>query len=618
MKHLLLLLALSLSAHAAPKSPIYQSGNTVKVLPLGGLLLNGGQSLSVPSATITTGDLFVNSGNVDIGLGGLTVGGGITASSYNGGNLSGDNSGDLTLSVFGATPNASGASLLGQVLTLQPANGSNPGLVSATTQSFGGNKTFTGSVTLSAGSLSVSSGNIDVGLGGVTVGGGVTASSFNGGNLSGDNSGDLTLTNIGIFGDAFGATLSGQALTLQPATSTTPGILTAIGSQSIGGNKVFTGSVTSSAMTVTTGDLLVNNGNIDVGLGGITVGGGVTASTFNGGILSGDNTGDILLNAVALKSRNAANTANVDLISANTSDQTKLHGNVVRIADMFFEKNGGINNDIYPASEDTNDANPAGTLTIQAQYKSTGTGQGGTLQYLGGDSAGGPGGPVRIKGGLGTERGDVVINDFTFGNYPGVPAPDVYPTIIIPPGVPAGSTTGYSFNVVVGAVTGVGEKGGGISLEAGPSTNGEGGDAYINAANGLQGGLVNIQSGQSTQAGNNGGPINLIPGPGGAGAARGEIVAYSHIRFNDNAHGIKFKTGANPKKGSATLVGGTVTVSNTSVRTSSMVIPVCHGASAGHGALRIENIVDETSFDINSSNALDTCTVKYLIIDEAA
>jgi len=57
-------------------------------------------------------------------------------------NLSGTNTGDVTLAAFGAAPNANAASLAGQQLTLQPASATQPGGVSTTTQSFLGNKTF--------------------------------------------------------------------------------------------------------------------------------------------------------------------------------------------------------------------------------------------------------------------------------------------------------------------------------------------------------------------------------------------------------------------------------------------------------------------------------------------
>lgn len=52
------------------------------------------------------------------------------------------NSQDITLLPVGSTPNANGASLSGQILNLQPADGTNGGVVSTTTQTFSGNKTF--------------------------------------------------------------------------------------------------------------------------------------------------------------------------------------------------------------------------------------------------------------------------------------------------------------------------------------------------------------------------------------------------------------------------------------------------------------------------------------------
>lgn len=57
-------------------------------------------------------------------------------------NLSGTNTGDVTLAAFGSTPSANGASLSGQVLTLQPADNTHPGGVSILAQTFAGVKTF--------------------------------------------------------------------------------------------------------------------------------------------------------------------------------------------------------------------------------------------------------------------------------------------------------------------------------------------------------------------------------------------------------------------------------------------------------------------------------------------
>lgn len=54
------------------------------------------------------------------------------------------NSGDVTLGSVGSSPNGNAASLSAQVLTLQPADASNPGVVTAGSQTFSGDKTWTG------------------------------------------------------------------------------------------------------------------------------------------------------------------------------------------------------------------------------------------------------------------------------------------------------------------------------------------------------------------------------------------------------------------------------------------------------------------------------------------
>lgn len=160
----------------------------------GGILAMQSASATVPGlVNITTQTLAGNK----------TFSGTISAS-----NLSGTNTGDVTLAAVGAVPNANAASLTGQALTLQPADGSNPGVLTSGAQSIGGAKTFTGAISAS--------------------------------NLSGSNTGNLTLAAVGAAPDANGATLSGQVLTLQPADATHPGLLT-IGTQSIAGDKTFSG-----------------------------------------------------------------------------------------------------------------------------------------------------------------------------------------------------------------------------------------------------------------------------------------------------------------------------------------------------------------------------------------
>lgn len=48
----------------------------------------------------------------------------------------------LSVAGVGAAPNAAGASLAGAEITLQPADATNPGVVTAAAQTFGGAKTF--------------------------------------------------------------------------------------------------------------------------------------------------------------------------------------------------------------------------------------------------------------------------------------------------------------------------------------------------------------------------------------------------------------------------------------------------------------------------------------------
>jgi len=60
--------------------------------------------------------------------------------------IAGTNSGDVSLAAVGSSPSANGASLSGQVLTLQPADGSQPGLLTAIAQTIAGVKTFANNI----------------------------------------------------------------------------------------------------------------------------------------------------------------------------------------------------------------------------------------------------------------------------------------------------------------------------------------------------------------------------------------------------------------------------------------------------------------------------------------
>ncbi len=121
----------------------------------------------------------------------------------------------LVTAPVGAVPNTAGASIshvgADYTLTLQPASATQPGIITAGVQSLNGNKTIVGNLAAT--------------------------------NLSGTNTGDLTLAAVGASPSANGATLAGQVLTIQPASATLPGAVTA-GTQTIGGNKTWNGQQT--------------------------------------------------------------------------------------------------------------------------------------------------------------------------------------------------------------------------------------------------------------------------------------------------------------------------------------------------------------------------------------
>lgn len=85
------------------------------------------------------------------------------------GNTSGTNSGDITLATVGSTPANAGASLSGQVLTLQPADATHGGVLSTTTQTIPGAKTFSSEVVGSVG-FTTTDGTIDSPVTGSTAG----------------------------------------------------------------------------------------------------------------------------------------------------------------------------------------------------------------------------------------------------------------------------------------------------------------------------------------------------------------------------------------------------------------------------------------------------------------
>lgn len=131
------------------------------------------------------------------------------------------------------TPNPNGALILANSIYFQSASASVPGMVNVSSQTFAGNKTFTGSI---------------------------SASNFSG-SSTGTNTGDVTLAAVGSSPNANGASLSGQVLTLQPADGTHPGLMSAL-AQTIGGVKTFSSAPNFSSLTASTALVLDGSNNV--------------------------------------------------------------------------------------------------------------------------------------------------------------------------------------------------------------------------------------------------------------------------------------------------------------------------------------------------------------------
>lgn len=84
-----------------------------------------------------------------------------------------------------------------------------------------------------------------------------------------------------------------------------------------------------------------------------------------------------------------------------------------------------------------------------------------------------------------------------------------------------------------------------------------------------------------------------------------------------SSSGVKVLEGSNAKQGVATLVAGSVVVSNTSITANSRIILTSNADGGTPGFLRVSARVVGTSFTITSSSGADTSTVAYLISEPA-
>lgn len=78
---------------------------------------------------------------------------------------------------------------------------------------------------------------------------------------------------------------------------------------------------------------------------------------------------------------------------------------------------------------------------------------------------------------------------------------------------------------------------------------------------------------------------------------------------------ISLEDGSNKRMGVATLVAGTVTVSNSSVTANTRIFLSRQVAGGTLGHLSVGTVTASTSFVINSSSNSDTSTVNWLLIE---
>lgn len=153
----------------------------------------------------------------------------------------------VSVTPVGSAPNASAATVASSAITLQPADATNPGVITAGVQTIGGNKTFTGELRATAvsadpgGSQRTLVINTATNQIGSIVGGG------------GGGSGVTAVTAVGVAPNANAASIAGSNLTLQPASATFPGVVTAA-AQTFGGTKTFS-AITLPAASGLTGSI---------------------------------------------------------------------------------------------------------------------------------------------------------------------------------------------------------------------------------------------------------------------------------------------------------------------------------------------------------------------------
>jgi hypothetical protein len=109
----------------------------------------------------------------------------------------------------------------------------------------------------------------------------------------------------------------------------------------------------------------------------------------------------------------------------------------------------------------------------------------------------------------------------------------------------------------------------------------------------------------------------LLVESGGKATLNGDMhVTTGDLWLNSAGKGIRVKEGSNARLGTATLVAGTVTVSNTSVTANTRIFYSVQAPGGTQGFLSVARVAG-TSFTLTSTSATDTSVVAWFLVEPA-
>ena len=477
----------------------------------------------------------------------------------------------------------------------------------------------------------------------------LTAGAAGGDNTLNQSGGTVTITAGTSKGSSAGGGLTVNLGVGGPGTGTAGATG---GTNNINAGTGGIGSATSGAGGSTT---------LNAGTGGAgVVGGNGGQATLHGGNAgtgssSGGNGGNATMTGGSAANNASSSGGSVSMAAANGS--TTGAGGAGGTATITGGAAGGDNTQnnnggsvtLTAGTSKGSSGGPNVNITAGAGGPGTGTAgaNGGTVQITGGQAGagsatGGTGGSVAITAGsagaVASSNGGVITIAGAVGSSTGAGGNGGNVTINggNANGDNTASNTGGSLNLNGGNSKGSGT-GGAMTIQlgvggVGTGTAGAAGGAFtlvagaggVGSATGGTGGAINIRAGLGGASG--------TPGAGGdiifqtaattslaehlrITAAGAVVVTAAPLQIATLGQGLQVKTGTNSKLNTAVLVGGTVTVANTSVTANSRIFLTSQSDGGTPGFLRVTAKTVGTSFVITSSNPLDTSTVAWMIVE---